>query len=380
MIRETYGDYRLDSYEPVRLQLPDFEVTDSDIEKEMNRIALRHATTVDAEAHPVKADDLVRIRIETVDDGNIFPGFTSDAIDVQLGVGILPEELELALMGHSVGDTVTATFDYVDNSQVSSEAETPADGGCGVGETGEKEVVLLSSTITILSQRKTIVPKITDEWVRDNIALSNTVDEFRKKTGSRLKKESRRKYANDVEYDVIKELGTRLVGALPEQPVRDLEKRLFKEFDEFLDQYELDRSSYLAIEGLDELSFAEQIIDDAEARVAQDIALAVWANHFDITLSDGDIDFMFGEPTPERTFEARVSAEQSGQIDTFKDLALRAKVAGILTQEAVFVNSDGAEDADFKKIIQEKYRKLEMVKQHATSKPMMEPPLVKIPD
>ena len=181
MIRETYGDYRLDSYEPVRLQLPDFEVTDSDIEKEMNRIASRHATTVDAEAHPVKADDLVRIRIETVDDGNIFPGFTSDAIDVQLGVGILPEELELALMGHSVGDTVTATFDYVDNSQVSSEAETPADGGCGVGETGEKEVVLLSSTITILSQRKTIVPKITDEWVRDNIALSNTVDEFRKK-------------------------------------------------------------------------------------------------------------------------------------------------------------------------------------------------------
>ena len=85
---------------------------------------------------------------------------------------------------------------------------------------------------------------------------------------------------------------------------------------------------------------------------------------------------MFGEPTPERTYEARVEAEQSGQIDTFKDLALRAKVAELVTRDALFLTPDGAEDKGFKHEIDAKYRKQQMVRAHATSDPMLKPPLV----
>lgn len=376
MIQEKYGDYELRSYDRVTLTLPDFSVSEQDVAAEMERIAARHATNVTVDPHPVRADDLVLMNIKTMEGDNPFPGLTHDNVDVQLGVGSLPEEAEVALLGHEVGDVVEAKFPYVDYSQVASEREAPADGGCGTGEAGEPETVELVARMEVLALRRFVTPEITDEWVAKNIALTNTVEEFREKTASRLLKERRREYANNVEYLVMDEIGKRLKGELPAEVVNQVAKQMMREFDRFLEQYELDRSAYLAIQGLDDIAFAEQIDRDARDRVAQDIALASWATRYGIGLNDDDIDFMFGEPTPERTYEARVEAEQSGRIDTFKDLALRAKVAELVTRDALFLAPDGVEDKGFKHEIEAKYRKQQMVRAHATSDPMLKPPLV----
>lgn len=379
MIQEKYGDYELSSYDPIVLELPDFTPSDEDVRAEMERIAGRHSTNVDVEPHPIKADDIVRMDILTMDGNNIFPGLTHEGVDVQLGVGVLDERLENALLGHEVGDEVEAEYVYHDYSQVGANMESPTDGGCGVGETGEPEEVKLNSKVKVLAIRKFVVPDITDEWVSKNIALANTVDDFFNMTKKRLGKERQREYLNDVEYRVIEEIGNRLVDDPPQEIVQHLEEQMLREFDRFLEQYELDRPSYMAIQGLTDLQFAEQVAKDAHDRIAQDVALASWASHNDVVLEDDDIDFMFGEPTPERTYEARVEAEQTGQIDAFKDLALRAKAAELLTRGATFVDADGNVDEGFKEAVDMKYAKLQQVRDHATSDPMTAPPMVPIP-
>ena len=379
MIQDKYGDYKLTSYEPVTLTLPNFSVSDQEAMDEMERIASRHSTNVTIDPHPVRADDMIRIDIETKEGINMFPGLTHEGVDIQLGIGALPEEIEMALLGHEVGDVVEAIFNYTDYSQVASEKESPADGGCGAGEAGEPEIVELVSTIKIQAIRQLSVPEISDEWVAKNIALSNTVEEFRGKTIKKLFDKRRRDYVYDIEKDIMREVAKRLVDEPPVDVVNKLMKQMLREFDHFLEQYEMDRATYLATQGLDDISFAEQIRQDAHERVCEDIALASWATHFDIKLDDKDIDFMFGEPTPERTYEARVEAEQSGQIETFKDLALRAKVTEDITRNAIFINQEGVEDASFEDEIQMKFKKLEMVRKHATAAPMKQPPMVHIP-
>lgn len=378
MIQEKYGDYELDSYGPVKVSIPSFDVSDEEVETEMRRIASRHATNKDAEAHPINANDIVRIDIKTMEGNSIFPGLTHEGVDVQLGVGTLAEELETAMLGHMPGDTVEASYQYTDYSQVGNGMETPADGGCGVEDKGEPEKLELISTVKILALRKFVNPEVTDEWVAKNIALANTVEDFKNMTRKRLSKEHQRAFVKNIEYTVIEELGKRLVGEVPLEPVEKIEQQMLREFDRFLEQYELDRPSYLAIQGLTDVDFGEQIAKDAHDRIAQDIALASYATHEGIALDDGDIDFMFGEPTPERTFAARMEAEQSGQIDTFKDLALRAKIAEMLTRSAIYVDENGNEDKDFKKAVDDKYEKLQRVRDHATSEPMMAPPMVPI--
>lgn len=315
MIKEKYGDYQLSDYGSVQVLLPDFTVSSADITAEVNRIAARYATHVDADPHPIKADDIVKVDITTYEGSSFFPGLTHDAVDVQLGVGALAEELETALLGHEVGDVVEAEYSYQDFSQVASEKETPADGGCGAGDAGEPERIRLRSVVKILALRKYVVPEVTDEWVAQRIAGADTVAGFRAMTERRLARQRQRDFANDIEYKVIEELGHRLVEDPPMDAVNHIQKQMLREFDRFLEQYELDRPAYMAIQGLSDIDFDEQVAQDAHDRIAQDIALAAWATHYGVELNDDDIDFMFGEPTPERTYEARVEAEQTGRLE-----------------------------------------------------------------
>ncbi|MEC4273447.1 hypothetical protein VJ923_09790 [Adlercreutzia sp. R25] len=376
MIQEKYGNAELSSWEPVRVTVPSFLVSDDEVLAEMERIASRHGANEAIDSHPIKADDLVCFKIITREGAKVFPGFTHDDVDVQLGVGSLPNELETALLGHVPGDTVEVDFIYEDNSQVATRKETPSDGGCGVADTGEPMEIPLHSVVEIRSIKRHVIPDITDEWVKEKIALSDSVEDFRDRTARKLFLERQRRYANEIEHEVMRVLGERLVGEPDSAAITGVEKQMLREFDRFLDQFELDRPAYLAIQGMDDATFFEQIARDARERVRQDVALAAWATHFGISLTDEDIDFMFGEPTPEKTYAARVEAEQSGQIDAFKDLALRAKVAENLTRSAVFVGEDGAVDHEFKRAVDEKYRKLQMVRRHATAAPMTTPPMI----
>lgn len=372
MLEEKYGNHELRSYEPVELTLPDFSVTGEEVDGEVARIASCHATNVTIGPRPIRIDDMVQINIRTTEDGHPFPGLSRDSVDIQLGVGTLPYEIEAALLGHGIGDVVEVDFEYTDRSGISSGLGRSADGGCGSEcEEGESEVIDLHSSVTIRALRRLNVPEVTDEWVHDNIALSETVEEFRDRTREKLLSKKRRLYVSRVEYDVVSEMGKRLVEHAPEEAVRSVAKQLSKEFDIFLRQHELDRETYLAIQGMAESEFLEQIQKDAHDRVSQDIALASYASHLGIQLDDSDINAMFSQPTPERTYESRRRAEQTGEIDRIRDLAIRAKTAEVITRKAVFRTLDGGVDDSFSGEVEKRYAKLHAVRTHVTSEPLL---------
>ncbi len=380
MIVEEYGTRELTSYDPLQITIPVFEATQEEIRTEMERIAARHSSTITIDPHPVAPNDLVRIKIATTEAGKQpFPGLTREAVDVQLGAGSLPFEIEDALVGKEVGDTVEVDFVYEDYSEVASSGESPTDGGCGGnrenGEgSGEPNVIDLHSVVTVLALRKLDVPEITDEWVSGHIALSNNVTEFEDRTRKKIEANKRSEYLKQIEHEVIAEIGKRLIGDVPEDAVNGVSKQLKREFKNFLKQYDMDVQTYLAMQNMTEEELEAQMARDARERVAQDIALAAYAVHEGIELADSDVNAMFSQPTPEKTYESRMQAEQSGEIDTIRDLALRAKVAEMLTKTAVFLNSDGTEDTVLKADVDEKYRKLDAVRAHATGKPMIAMP------
>lgn len=372
MLEEKYGNHALRSYEPVELTLPVFSVTDEEVDGEVERIASYHATNVTIDPRPIRIDDMVRINIRTTEDGHPFPGLSRDSVDIQLGVGTLPYEIEAALLGRGIGDVVEVDFEYTDRSALSSGLGRSVDGGCGgEREEGESEVVDLHSSVTIRALRRLNVPEVTDQWVHDNIALSETVEEFRDRTRGKLLSKKRRLYVDRVEYDVVSEMGKRLVEDAPEEVVVSVAKQLSKEFDIFLRQHELDRGTYLAIQGMAESELLEQIQGDAHDRVSQDIALVSYASHFGIQLDDGDINVMFSQPTPERTYESRQRAEQTGEIDRIRDLAIRAKTAEVITRKAVFRTPDGGVDESFSGEVERRYAKLHAVRTHVTSEPLL---------
>ena len=65
MIKEKYGDFTLSSYDPVVLTLPEFTISEQEVAAEMKRIASRHSANITVGPHPIHADDMVLINIET---------------------------------------------------------------------------------------------------------------------------------------------------------------------------------------------------------------------------------------------------------------------------------------------------------------------------
>ena len=99
MIEERYGDYRLSSLDPIVITIPDLSVSDEEVTREMERIASRYAANKTVEPHKVGPHDLVQIKISTKEDNRNFPGLSNENVDVRLGVGSLPPEIEEAIVG-----------------------------------------------------------------------------------------------------------------------------------------------------------------------------------------------------------------------------------------------------------------------------------------
>jgi trigger factor len=355
MRESDFKNYTLSSYDPVEITAPEQKATDEDADRELYRLANLHAAYQDIDPHPVGADDCIRINIQTFEDGTLLPGMTHDDVDLQLGLGAMPAGLEIGLLGHSEGETITVEYDAPGMGSIVEEKTTDT---------------RLVSTIEILSLRAKIVPKITDEWVAGNVALAKTVDEARTRIIRRTVEKKRLNYAKTVSNDIAARLGERLVEPIPQETIDKVADQLKGEFKRFLADHEIEFDEYLESQNLDDKSFQAQLRHDAHNRVAQDIALMLYANKQGIEISNEDIDAAFGQPTPEKTHEARIQAEQRGTMAQMHDIALRKKAAAIATRQAVYKKPDGDIDRAFGKAVEEVLDKQERIDDFASSDPM----------
>ncbi|MDR0500569.1 MAG: hypothetical protein LBG97_04915 [Coriobacteriales bacterium] len=374
MTTTTTEDYHLSSYEPVRVKLPSFDVRAEDIQAEMQRIALRHAATKKIEDRAVVFGDVVRIDIVTTADGKEFGGLTRAGIDVQLGIGVLPQEVEVALIGKMPGNTIIISYDYsyiqanyADGSGKDHAGKDPAK-TCGTTD-NDTAYDKLESTVTIHELREFVVPELTDDWVDTHIALLKTVDEFYDATKKRLMRAKKRKFLAEVSHIVMSQLGERFIGKLPEDSVKWLAEQMKKEFERFLGEQQLDLESYLLSQGMSKEKHNELLLADAKERIRQDLALLAYARHFGLTVTDDDINANFLQPTPEKTFAARADANQSGSIGIFKNLSMRAKAAEYATQQGEFVDANGKLDKQFYSDVTQMYANQQAVRAHTTALP-----------
>lgn len=355
MKESDFENYALTSYDPVEIIVPEIQATDEEVDRELRRLATLHATYQDIESHPINADDCICVAIETFEGDRLLPGMTHENIDLQLGIGTMPAEFEIGLLGHSAGETVTIEY------------EAPHMGPCMDKKPTDTH---LRSNVKVLSLRKIVIPEITDEWVDRNVALSTNVADARKRIAQRMIEKKRMDYARTVSNKIATRIGKRLKEPISQKTVVKVARQLRTEFEHFLVDYEIGISEYLESQNLDEQSFQTQLEDDARQRISEDIALMLYARKQGVSIEDKDIDAAFGQPTPEKTYEARKQAEQSGTIAQMHDVALRKKAAAIATRQAVYRNKQGVIDVSFKTAVEDVLLRQEKIDCFTSSDPM----------
>lgn len=228
----------LPDYQNAVLSQSDVEVTDDDVQEEIDEILENYAETTEVTDRAVEDGDTVNIDYVGSIDGVEFDGGSTEGAgtDVTIGVTSYIDDFLEQLIGHTPGETfdVEVTFPdpYENNTDLSGQ-----DAVFGV-------------TINYISE--TTIPELTDEFVEENLA-----DSYGCSTADELTALLREELESDAQYTAVWEylLENSTFSEVPDSLVEEL----IQVNVDYYAQYVL---AYYSMELEDFLSYYDQTEDD----------------------------------------------------------------------------------------------------------------------
>ncbi|RYZ59780.1 MAG: trigger factor [Proteobacteria bacterium] len=201
----------IDGYKGLNLSASVVDVSDSDVEREIEFIQRRQAKSKDAaEGTVAKAGHVVNISQKATIDGEEFSEFTFDKVPVELGKNYLLPELETAVVGMKVGDEkkveIAVPEHVLDKSKV--------------GKTAQATVKLEGITELTL-------PEVNDELAKD-LGLES-LELLKTNIRDRLDKQAEGHKRNQLETGIFEELNKTNNFEVPPSMVEQVIDSMFDE-------------------------------------------------------------------------------------------------------------------------------------------------------
>jgi len=256
---------KLAGYESLQITVPSPDVTEADVQAQVDRLRGNFAELAVAERE-AKAGDSVVIDMAATRDGKAVAGMTYTDYSVEVGAGNDLPELDEHLPGHKAGDKLS--FD--------------ADVG---GET-------VQVGVEVKQVQEKVLPDETDEWAADASEFS-TVAELRQDIETRLDEIKRAQAALTLRNATLEKL-VALVDEEPPAVLVDVEtRRMAEELGNRLDAQGVPLQRYLDAMGRTVDQLIAQLREEAIPTVKADLALRAVADAVGIEPSEAEMeDFM----------------------------------------------------------------------------------------
>ena len=167
----TLGEYKGIPMEDIKIQ-----VTDEDIDREMERLRYLNADYIDIKDRALKEGDLAIADVKGYLDGNEVESESAVGLEIQLGNENYIEGYGNCIIGHKIGETVESDVTFPENYSADNSLS---------GKT-------LHFTFNIVTGFEYYVPELTDEYVKD-VTGYKTVKEYREYVRNSLQEEADRK-------------------------------------------------------------------------------------------------------------------------------------------------------------------------------------------
>ncbi|MCD8125660.1 MAG: trigger factor [Lachnospiraceae bacterium] len=269
----------LPDYKNAVLSQSDVEVTDDDVQAEIDLILEEFAETSEVTDRAVEDGDTVNIDYVGSIDGEEFDGGSTEGAgtDVTIGVTSYIDDFLEQLIGHTPGETfdVEVTFPdpYENNTDLSG-----------------KDAVF---EVTINYITETTLPELTDDFVAENLADSydsTTVEEFEATVRGELETNSQ----YDAVWDYLIENTT--FSEVPESLVEELLQISVDYYTQQASYYSLDLEEYLSYYGIEsEEALREELWDTTETTAKWYIIAQAIAEAEGIETDDAALEAFFGD-------------------------------------------------------------------------------------
>ena len=312
----------LGEYKGVEVEKSNVEVTDEDINKEVDKERENNSRTIDVDDRAVESGDIIKLDFDGSVDGVPFAGGKAENYDLTVGSGSFIPGFEEQLVGVKAGEEKEVNVTFPEDYQAAELAGKPAVFKCTVKKIEVKEL-----------------PELDDEFAKD-VSEFDTLEEYKadiKKNLEEKKADAAKRAKEDAAVDAA------VANATMEIPDAMLDTQVNQMIDDFARRMQsqgLTMDQYMQFTGTTLASLQEQMKPQALKRIQTRLVLEKIAEAEAIEIADEKIDEEINKMAEMYKMEADKLKEMLGDAEKEqmkKDMAV---------QEAVTILADAAKEVE----------------------------------
>lgn len=311
------------SYDGLAVTVDAVEVSDSDIDEQVDALRERFASLKDVD-RPAAEGDFVTLDLVATIDGEEVPGGTATGLSYQIGSGQLLEGIDEAVTGASAGESRTFQTVLV---------------------AGEHEGRTADVAVTVQAVQERELPEADDAWASQSTGFE-TFAALREDVATRLDRVKRMEQGVAARDKVLEALLAQVDVPLP-QSVVDAELSWRRQAtEEQLQRNGVTLQGYLDSEGTSQEDFEREMREGTEQAVKAQLVLDAIADREELGVSDAELT----DQVVRRAARAGMSPDQyaqqlvqSGQLAALMSEVRRGKALATVMEAATITDSKGDE-------------------------------------
>jgi len=316
---EVKPEVTLGAYKGLEVEKPPVEVTDEDVDQEIERLRQRYARLVTLDEGVVAKGDIVTIDYEGTVDGKPFKGSQATDRSVEVGLGFLVEDFDEQLLGMTVNETKEITTrlpdDYHDK------------------DVAGKEAVF---RVTVKCIRRKELAEVDDDFAKD-VSEFDTLDELRADLRHKLEIAAEKKAEAAVREAVVEKAAAAAEVEIPERMIDARVESMTQEILRPALQQGLAPEDYFRLTNTKPDELKEKLRPEAERSLKRELVLDAIARAEGLEVSEEDLT---GELKRIAEFyrqdldRVREVLTERGELDGVKRRLLRNKAVDLLVEHA----------------------------------------------
>ena len=262
----------LGEYKNLTVEKPDSEVTDEEVEKEIEAMREQNARFVTVEDREVKEKDMLLIDFNGKVDGVEFEGGQAENYSIIVGSNTFIPGFEEQLVGMKLNEEKDLSVKFPEEYHAENLAGKDAVFTVKVNEIKEKEL-----------------PELDDEFAKD-VSEFDTLEDLKADVKAKLQK-TKDEYADrELENKLVKMAAENATVEIPEAMIDSQVENMVYDFEYQLKYQGLDLENYLKFTNMSIEGLKEQMRPDAKSRVLNSLVIEAISKSENIESTEEDLE------------------------------------------------------------------------------------------
>ena len=262
----------LGEYKGIEVEKKEVEVTDEEVEAEINKVRESNARMLDIDDRATQDGDTVLIDFDGYVDGKQFEGGKADDYSLVLGSHSFIDNFEEQLVGKNIGDDVEVNVTFPENYQAEELQGKPAVFKVKIKEIKVKEL-----------------PELDDDFAQD-VSNFDTIAEYKEDLKKKLTENKEEALKRQREQALIRNIIENAQMDIPEQMVDAQTRQMTQEFAQRLSSQGLSIDQYMQFTGLTPQKMIEELKPQALKRIQSRLVLEAVVAAENIETTEEELD------------------------------------------------------------------------------------------